>query len=285
MPLSLLVTSLSPLAGKTTIAAGLTRRLRVEGKAATLSRTGDDEHAAADADTFTAIREPQSSEHAIREAPAGPGRAAEGERVIVVASAADASSDIAEYSRSFASSLAGVIVNKVPGRRSESIRAALEGQGLVLLASVPEDRVLAAPTLGTVLTALDGRASFLNGNTSLVVDKPVIASISADPGQAYFARYDAGTVIVRSDKPDLQLAALNAGARCLIITGDHPLLSYVLSRAEEEQIPLIQTRLDTSATLGGIEGLFNSSPFAASEPKLARIAELLSEVDPAKLAS
>ena len=54
------------------------------------------------------------------------------------------------------------------------------------------------------------------------LDRPLIATISADPGQGYFAGYDAKAVIVRSDKPDLQLAALNAGAACLILTGGLP---------------------------------------------------------------
>ena len=91
-------------------------------------------------------------------------------------------------------------------------------------------------------------------------------------------------MIVRSDKPDLQLAALNAGATCLIVTGGLPILSYVLDRAEEDEIPLLRTGLDTITTVNAIEDLFAAVPFQGGEAKVSRIAELLSEVDAASLA-
>ena len=53
---------------------------------------------------------------------------------------------------------------------------------------------------------------YIDEHRDTPLDRPVIASIAADPGQTYFVRTDATAVIVRSDKPDLQLAALNAGA-------------------------------------------------------------------------
>ena len=149
-----------------------------------------------------------------------------------------------------------------------------------LVAVVPEDRLLAAPVLRDVATALSANVEHFDNGTGLrPLDRPVIATISADPGQGYFARYDASAVIVRSDKPDLQLAALNAGATCLIVTGGLPILSYVLDRAEEDEIPLVRTGLDTMATVKAIEDLFAADAFQGGEAKTRRMAELLSAVD------
>ena len=110
-------------------------------------------------------------------------------------------------------------------------------------------------------------------------------TISADPGQGYFAAYGASAVIVRSDKPDLQLAALNAGADCLIVTGGLPILSYVLERAEEDQIPLVRTSLTTIAAVQEIEAIFGSLPFAGGDAKIERITALLSDLNVAALLS
>ncbi len=88
---------------------------------------------------------------------------------------------------------------------------------------------------------------------------------------------------MRSDNPDLQLAALNAGVTCLIVTGGYPLLSYVLDRAEEDEIALLQTGMDTVTTVERIEAMFAAAPFAGGEAKLRRLAGMLSEIDAAGL--
>ena len=103
--------------------------------------------------------------------------------------------------------------------------------------------------------------------------------IAADPGQSYFDRTKANAIIVRSDKPDLQLAALNTGPICLIVTGGLPVLSYVLERVADEEIPLVRTKLDTTQAVGAIEGLFGSRPFSGSPEKLRRIEGLLAGVN------
>jgi BioD-like phosphotransacetylase family protein len=176
------------------------------------------------------------------------------------------------------SALAGVILNHVPARSVESLRATYEGLGLRPLAVVAEDRVLASPTVGQFAEALGATGEFIDENRDNALARPVIASIAADPGQTYYDRVEAQSVIVRSDKPDLLLSALNAGARCLVVTGDLPVLSYVLDRVREEEIPLIRSPKDTKETVAVLEGLFGAAPFRGAD-KEARIAELLAGVD------
>ncbi len=298
---ALVLVSPEPLSGKTTLAAGLGERLRAQGKTVALLRLSGDEHAGPDAATFASLPfdvgrtgqavEPAAARDAaagadiaLIEAPAGdPGevlRAVPGARAVVAAAAGSSAEDVASYCRGLGDALAGVLLNRVPQRRLDAVKRAF--QGVSPAALVSEDRVLAAPTLGQVAEAIEARAQFLNGARDRVVERPVIASISADPGQGYFALQRPSAVIVRGDKPDLQLAALNAGAPCLILTGGDPPLSYVLDRAEEDEIPLLQTGLDTVATVQRIESLFAVAPFAG-EAKVARIAGLLAGVDVSSL--
>lgn len=311
---ALLLVSPEPLAGKTTLAVGLAQRLKQNGHSLALLRLAGDEHAAADASRLASLPfnshrlgeplEPaaalgaaEGAGVALIEAPAGDpaevlkalrqaqDRPVGTDRALVIASNGSPSFDgLAQYCRSLGDSLAGLILNRVPQRRRESVSAALEALGLPPpLAMVPEDRTLAAPTLGDVAQAIRAQASFLNDNRTRLMDRPLVASISADPGQGYFARYQPSAVIVRGDKPDLQLAALNADAPCLIVTGGLPPLSYVLERAEEEEIPILQTELDTVATVQRIEGMFVATPFTITDSKLDRLTELLADLDVAAL--
>jgi BioD-like phosphotransacetylase family protein len=269
---TLFVVSSGPLAGKTTIAAGLARKLASQRVHSTLERTGEDASAAADAALFSRLS--SGGEVHITEMAAGETFAGGDGRVVVVATPAE---DPAEMAKTPA--LAGVVVNHAVARKADAIRAAYKAAGTKLLAVVPEDALLASPTIGQVAEALAADGENIAENRDRPLDRPVIASIAADPGQTYFVRTDATAVIVRSDKPDLQLAALNAGPTCLIVTGGLPVLSYVLERVADEEIPLLRTKLDTKEAIEAIEGLFGAKPFSGGDAKLARIEALLADVN------
>jgi BioD-like phosphotransacetylase family protein len=266
-----------PLAGKTTIAAALSRFAP-----AALKRTGEDDHASVDAETFSTLSSADGAVTVV-EASGGEAAAEAGATVVVVAPAEMAAADVAAFCNK-AGTIAGLAVNRVPTRRAYRLRESYEKVGLKLLAMIPEDRVLAAPTLADVSGALEAEASNVtNGAGRSVIYNPVVASIASDPGQGYFTREDPSAVIVRSDKPDLQLSAINAGAPALIITGGLPILSYVLDRAESDEIPILRTALDTAKAVETIEGLFGEGPFAGGEKKLRRVQELVAGSDLAAL--
>lgn len=278
MPVQLAVVAPQPMSGKTAIAVGLAQKLRSSGKSVSLARLGEGGNAEADAALFAGLPGlvKGDAEVTLIECPSGDASVAPSvARVIAVVPAGLAAAGVASYVSPVKDRLAGVVVNLVPARRADALRAAYREAGIEPLAMVPEDRLLAAPVLGEVAEALGAQSQFLNGNALRPIDRPLIAPISADPGQGYFARNGVAAVIVRSDKPDLQLAALNAGATCLIVTGGLPILSYVLDRVEEDEIPLLRTELETIPVVERIESLFSAAPFAGGEAKVRRIAELL----------
>jgi len=242
---SVIIASPTPGAGKTMIAAGLARRL---------------------------------AGAQITESPAGELHAQPGGRVIVIATPATSPADLASFVADSPNTL--VILNRVPARRIAPMRQAYEATGVTLIGVIPEDALLASPTIGQVRDALAAEAENIDGNRDTPLQRVVIASIAADPGQTYFDFTRADAIIVRSDKPDLQLAALNAVTdSCLIVTGGLPVLSYVLERVEEGEISLLRTKLDTKETVAAIEDLFGAGAFSGSPEKLRRIEELLAGVD------
>jgi BioD-like phosphotransacetylase family protein len=270
---TLLITSPAPLSGKTALAVALARNLRKSEGSPTLARSGDDDHAEADRKLLTTLS--GTGDTTIVELAAGTTSdpSYPGAKVLVVATPGTAA-DSGAMAKTAGESLAGVVLNRAPAKGEKA-----SYEGIAPIAVIPEDRVLAAPDLASVARALEAETVNLEGNEGMTLDAPVIASIAADPGQAYFDRTRASSVIVRSDKPDLQLAALNAGPTCLIVTGGLPVLSYVRERVADEEIPLLRTKLDTKETVAAIEELFGAKPFSGGAEKLRRIGELLADVN------
>jgi len=295
---TLLLASLSPLAGKTTFAVGLAQRFTEGGKRVTLLRLEGDEASVLDAVLFSGLafnNEPrraamssgeiaqgvEGADFTIVEAPAGnltAGVRALPARIVVAARDQELTDgQLAAFCQSLGDAFLGVVAVAVPRSRLESARRFLtEDVSLPLLAFIPEDRTLASPSITELAGALTARAMFLNDRGQIVLDRIMISSISADPSQGYFARYNPNAVIIRSDKPDLQLAALNAGIPCLVLTGGMQPLSYVLQRAEEDDIPILLTQYDTVTAVTILENLYASTRFGG-EAKVRRIGQLMAE--------
>src|SRR5581483_2115541 len=149
--------------------------------------------------------------------------------------------------------------------------------GVRLLGLLPEDRLLASPTLAEVVGAVEARTVQAAGQEQRVLDRIFISSMSADPNQGYVARLNPTALVVRSDKPDQQLAALYAGVPSLIISGTVPILPYVLERAEEDGTPLLLTALNTADVVRRIEQLYGRSRFAGAE-KVQRSREIIEDL-------
>jgi hypothetical protein len=275
---SLVLLSPEPGPGKTTIAVMLAVKLG----ARTLTRLGDDDNSEADRELYSRLNAGGDTD--IYEARGGDASASPEYPAVVVADGRTDSARIAEFCSQVGDRLKGVILNRVPPKRRKPTLDAVRGAGLKVLFDLREDRSLATPSLDDVAGVLNATTLFFDSNGKRPLDGVVVASISADPGQGYFSMREAKAVIVRSDKPDLQLAALNAGASCLIVTGDLPLLGYVQERAEADEIPIIRTGLDTVAAVRNVEGLYATAPFSAIPAKLSRLEELTQDFDATTLA-
>ncbi|HEY5638455.1 MAG TPA: DRTGG domain-containing protein [Dehalococcoidia bacterium] len=268
---TLLVAAPAPLSGKTTVAVACARALAKGGTHVSLERAGDDANAESDRRTFRSLS--SGSDGKILEVPAGDPASAlkerDGARVLIVATP-ETTAEAAAMAKAAGEALAGVVLNRA---RASGAQSADVG-GVAPLAVIPADSQLAAPDLGAVAEALKAEALNLAEISPLSLGRLVIASIAADPGQAYFDRTRAESVIVRSDKPDLQLAAINAGAQCLIVTGELPVLSYVRDRVAEDETPFLRTDLDTRGAVEAVEALYGATAFTADAERLSRLDEL-----------
>jgi predicted transcriptional regulator len=81
-------------------------------------------------------------------------------------------------------------------------------------------------------------------------------------------------VVVRNDRPDMQMAALETATKCLVISSGGEPIDYVRFKAEEKNIPVITTRNDADTVIKHIEELLDGTRFH-QEKKLNRLAEIL----------
>jgi BioD-like phosphotransacetylase family protein len=77
--------------------------------------------------------------------------------------------------------------------------------------------------------------------------------MTLDSGATYFNRKENKAVVIRGDRADMQLAALETSTKCLILTNNLKPLPAVVSQAQDKHVPIIMVKQDTSAAIAGIE--------------------------------
>ncbi|MDP6605294.1 MAG: DRTGG domain-containing protein, partial [Dehalococcoidia bacterium] len=279
----IVVGGVEPEAGATTMAAGLAHRLAYAGNTVRVERLAGDARAEGDAALFATLEFASASGTplavpsdaaadggvTVLEAPAGAdpaaiARQAGGGRVLLVSAAGDAAS---------AGSTGGAttIANRV------AAGAAM---------AVPEDRLLAAPTVEVLREVSGARvlARSVVGDAS-ICEHIVVGPVFEDSDEPHFGRFDRKVIVTRAEKVDIALAALRTAPRCLILTGGHDPSPYLLDRvASDRNTTLLLSPNDTVTTVHAIEGTFGSAAFSGAE-KVERIGQhLAAAIDDVALA-
>jgi BioD-like phosphotransacetylase family protein len=81
-------------------------------------------------------------------------------------------------------------------------------------------------------------------------------------------------VIVGSDRPDIQLAALETSTKVLILTGNSRPNPMIEARAEERGVAIILSPHDTLTTVEKVEQFFGKTRFYQAE-KVSQFALLM----------
>ena len=179
-------------------------------------------------------------------------------KVIAVEAYIGQSSSYIESYKGFGDNLAGIIINKVPQSQLEKTKelagAAFTAAGITLLGVIPENRRLLAVTISELAESLSGRILNNNEKSDDLVENYMLGAMVVDSGLDYFGRKLDKAAIIRHDRPDMQLAALETSTRCLVLSGNNTAPVYnVLQRAEIKGIPVITTDYTTGDIIGIIE--------------------------------
>ncbi|MDA1035352.1 MAG: DRTGG domain-containing protein [Chloroflexi bacterium] len=163
----------------------------------------------------------------------------------------DSSSAVA-WRETYASSLAGVIVNRrtIYGEHDSATRLApaFEEAGVRIFGTLTEERLLLAPTIQQVSDLLGGTFyAGASGNQELV-EHFLIGGLITEWGGNYFGRLSNQAVLVRGGRTDIQMAALNSPLNGLFLTGCQKPPQYVHQRATDLDVPLVVVEHDTPTT-------------------------------------
>jgi len=267
------VTSATPGAGKTGVATAIARHYAYQGRPVRLVRLAGEGSAEADAAQFGSLAFAPGS-------PATP------------ASAAPADSDgtitVVEADAAAANIPGAVVVLVARGEAPKVAPAGLKPAATIVTdvpkANVPaapgativlaEDQTLAGFSIDEARTALNADVIVQGDDMNATCDHLVVAPISSDAGQPYFRRFPSKAVVVRFDKTDMHLAAMQAAPECLILTGGRQPSGYLFDAAGARGIPVLLSRTDTENTVIALEGIFDRTRFQG-ERKLERMAALL----------
>ena len=180
------------------------------------------------------------------------------------------------------SGAAAIVLTSVPQGEEEEARAraraiAARLDGSVTLAGMlPQDRLLAAPSLEQMAAVLETSLDASEGAGKEAVEWIEIGPITAHPGSIHFAVVGSKAIVTRGDRPDVAFAALDVDAQCLILSGGREPLRYVLERTEEDEVPLIATALTTSEAVQRLGPLYGEGTFSGTR-KRERAARLIEQ--------
>jgi len=189
-------------------------------------------------------------------------------------------SRIVDAARMLGGHFLGVVINAVPPRRMDSVKATLvpsiEQSGIKVLGLLPEDRVLLTVSVGELAEHLGG--SILNSpeRSEELVESIMVGAMSPDPAVSYLSLKQNKAVVTRGDRPDIQLAALQTLTSCLVLTNNVNPLPNILSRAKVVKVPVVMVKDDTMRTMEALEGVLGKAKFS-HEKKVERLEQLLEQ--------
>ncbi|MFC1916227.1 DRTGG domain-containing protein [Chloroflexota bacterium] len=200
--------------------------------------------------------------------------------IIVEGHSSQAAAKFIDVYRGFGGNLLGIVLNKVPKsqlkRVSGEISSKFDKDGIAILGVLPEDRSLFTLTIGELTSHIQGEILNNAEKSAELVENLIAGAMYVDSGLEYFGRKANKAVVVRDDRPDMQMAALETSTRCLVISGSTAPIDYVRYKAEDKGVPIILARDDTNAIVNSIEEALDKTRFN-QEKKLLKMAEIMGQ--------
>jgi hypothetical protein len=277
----IVVTSANSGEGKTGVAAAVARHFAYKGRTVTLTRIADDgpaSNAVADAAWFGSLDfvpgTPLAPVQASAVTDPGPDALGVVEANLAAATMLGAPTILASCTTAPKSLPPGINVVAVIVTCVQGAARLPETVGDAPVIGLPDDRALAGFSVSEVRSALNAETLVEGDGRNTTCDHLVIAPIASDAGQPYFRRFASQAVVVRFDRTDMHLAAMQADPECLILTGGRRPSDYLFDAAGAKGIPVLLSRTDTENTVIALEGIFDRTRFHGDR-KLDRMSELL----------
>lgn len=176
--------------------------------------------------------------------------------------------------------LLGVVINSVDQEMNaaleETVLPYLADEGVAVLGRLPRDQILGSLAVADLMEMLGGKLLSGAKFSDRLATRFFIGAMQVRHAHKFFGGVRDFACIVGGDRPDMQLAAIEGGAACLILTGNLYPSEIILSRAEEHEVPVLVVRDDTFSVAHRLERLREAAPLRAGA-KVARGLKLVME--------
>ncbi len=172
----------------------------------------------------------------------------------------------------------GIVINKMTIYAStdlnHNVLIDLQKRDVPVLGVIPENRTLLGVSVKQLADYLGGKLIDFGNDSGDLVESVMVGGMWMDAGEVHFGLRNDKAVIVRGDRPDIQMAALGTSTSCLVLTGDIEPIEYILNEARESETPIITVATDTLSTMENISELPRTALFDHSK-KLREFSLLL----------
>lgn len=177
-------------------------------------------------------------------------------------------------------SLCGVLINRVPeksmGFVNNLVVPYLEKEGVPVLGVLPEERKIAALTVGEIINILDAEILTEEADGSTLVEALMVGAMTEDAALRRFRKQHNKAVITGGDRTDIQLAAMETSTSCLILTGNlHP-NPLVIKQADQMGVPILLVPENTMETVESLDRVFGKTRLG-QKSKLDSFRKLVNE--------
>jgi BioD-like phosphotransacetylase family protein len=156
--------------------------------------------------------------------------------------------------------LTGVMINDIAVEHLDAaqnlVRPFLESKGIPVLGMLPRSNLLRSVSVAELVRQLKAEVLCRPDRLGLMVESLTIGAMNVNSALEYFRKGNNMAVVTGGDRADIQLAALETSTQCLILTGHLPPQPFILSRAEDLEIPVLSVDLDTLSTVEIIDRAF-----------------------------
>jgi BioD-like phosphotransacetylase family protein len=156
--------------------------------------------------------------------------------------------------------LVGVVINDIPTDQLDMVDRLLcpflEQQDIPVLATLPKSDLLRSVSVGELVNQLNAEVLCRRDRLDLMVESLAIGAMNVNSAVKYFRKRRNMAVVTGGDRVEIQQAALETSTQCLILTGQLPPPAFILSRAEELEIPILSVDLDTLTTVEIVDRTF-----------------------------
>ena len=169
------------------------------------------------------------------------------------------------YSEFFGESFAGIIINLVPldsvDRLKNEVFPYLEKNKIKIFGYVTSDNVLSSVSVKEIARHLEAKVLSAEEKQGELVEAFMLGAMGHDLALSFFKTKTDKAVITGGDRADIQLAALETGTKCLILTGNFSPSSIVVGRAQELGVPILLVRYDSITTIEKLNELLGHTGF------------------------